>query len=150
MDSALEADDMTAWAEVDYNFHRLLVELCGNRHLSDVARNFLDKAHRFRLLTLTRREKPVYSNVNYAAVVDAIRRGDPQSALALMAKLKINRHRVSGAVNILNRDRASANHSAVHLQQLTIYKSASFRTKKPDQGGNVIRGSKTANGCLLE
>jgi DNA-binding GntR family transcriptional regulator len=45
--------------------------------------NFLDKAHRFRLLTLPYREKPVYSNVNHAAVVEAIRRGDPQSALEI-------------------------------------------------------------------
>lgn len=83
MDAALEADDMTAWAEADYSFHRLLLELCGNRHLAGVARNFLDKAHRFRLLTLPFREKPVYSNVNHAAVVEAIRRGDPQSALEI-------------------------------------------------------------------
>jgi DNA-binding GntR family transcriptional regulator len=81
MDKALEGDDMNAWAEADYNFHRLLVELCGNRHLIDVARIFLDQAHRFRLLTTPVREKPVYSNVNHAAVVEAIRRGDAQTAL---------------------------------------------------------------------
>jgi hypothetical protein len=53
-------------------------------------------------------------------------------------------------ISSLGRERASANSPAVHLQHLTIYKSASFRTKKSDQGGNVIRGSKTANGRLLE
>ena len=83
MDDALETEDMAAWAEADYRFHRSLVEMCGNRHLADVAGNFLDKAHRFRLLTLPHREKPVYSNVNHAAVVEAIRRGDPQSALEI-------------------------------------------------------------------
>lgn len=81
MDRALEEDDIAAWAEADYSFHRLLVEMCGNRHLAAVAQNFLDKAHRFRLLTLPYRAKPIYSNVNHAAVVEAIRRGDPQSAL---------------------------------------------------------------------
>ena len=83
MDSALESDDMAAWADADYRFHSLLVDMCGNRHLAEVARNFLDKAHRFRLLTLPYREKPVYSNVNHASVVEAIRRGDPQSALEI-------------------------------------------------------------------
>lgn len=80
MDAALEAEDPQAWAQADYEFHTLLIELCGNQQLAEVARNFLDKAHRFRLLTLPLRPKPVYSNVNHAAVVEAIRRNDPQTA----------------------------------------------------------------------
>jgi DNA-binding GntR family transcriptional regulator len=80
MDVALESEDAGEWAQADYSFHCLLIELCGNQHLSEVARNFLDKAHRFRLLTLPFRKKPVYSNVNHAAVVEAVRRNDPQTA----------------------------------------------------------------------
>jgi DNA-binding GntR family transcriptional regulator len=80
MDAALEQEDAQAWAKADYKFHCLLIELCGNRHLAEVARNFLDKAHRFRLLTLPLRTRPVYSNVNHAAVVEAVRRNDPQTA----------------------------------------------------------------------
>lgn len=80
MDKALETEDMQAWSEADYRFHKLILEMCGNQHLTDVAMNFLEKAHRFRTLTLPHRDKPVYSNVNHAAVVEAIRRGDPQSA----------------------------------------------------------------------
>ncbi len=80
MDEALESEDIRDWAQADYSFHCLLIELCGNQHLSEVARNFLDKAHRFRLLTLPFRQRPVYSNVNHAAVVEAVRRNDPQTA----------------------------------------------------------------------
>lgn len=80
MDTALEGEDAEAWAQADYEFHTALIELCGNAHLTEVARNFLDKAHRFRLLTLPLRAKPVYSNVNHAAVVEAVRRNDPQTA----------------------------------------------------------------------
>jgi DNA-binding GntR family transcriptional regulator len=80
MDAALATDDILAWAQADYEFHRLVIEMCGNAHLAEVAQNFLDKAHRFRLLTLSVRAKPVYSNVNHAAVVEAIRRNDPQTA----------------------------------------------------------------------
>jgi DNA-binding GntR family transcriptional regulator len=83
MDRALERDDMAAWAEADYRFHASLIELCGNRHLIDTARVFLEKAHRFRLMTTPLRSKPVYSNVNHAAVVEAIRRGDAQTALEI-------------------------------------------------------------------
>jgi DNA-binding GntR family transcriptional regulator len=81
MDAALERDDMAAWAAADYTFHRLLIELHHNRHLAEVALSYLEKAHRFRLLAVPHRARPVYSNVNHAAVVEAIRRGDPQSAV---------------------------------------------------------------------
>jgi DNA-binding GntR family transcriptional regulator len=83
MDAALERDDMTAWAQADYSFHRLLIELQHNRHLADVALAYLEKAHRFRLLAVPHRSRPVYSNVNHAAVVEAIRRGDPQTAVEI-------------------------------------------------------------------
>lgn len=83
MDAALESDDMNAWSEADYRFHRLLVEMAGNRQLADVALNFLEKAHRIRLMTTPLRSRPVYSNVNHAAVVEAIRRGDAQTAVEI-------------------------------------------------------------------
>lgn len=81
MDKALEDDDMGKWAQADFQFHRLLIELHTNRQLVAVALGYLDKAHRFRLLAAPFRAKPIYSNVNHAAVVEAIRRGDPQSAV---------------------------------------------------------------------
>ncbi len=80
MDRALEGEDIYEWANADYKFHSLLIELCGNQHLATTAKNYLDKAHRFRVLTLPLRPRPVYSNVNHAAVVEAIRRHDPQTA----------------------------------------------------------------------
>ncbi len=80
MDRALESEDIHEWASADYRFHSLLIELCGNQHLAATALNYLDKAHRFRVLTLPLRPRPVYSNVNHAAVVEAIRRNDPQTA----------------------------------------------------------------------
>jgi len=80
MDQALEREDIKDWARADYEFHSLLIDMCGNQHLAETARNYLDKAHRFRLLTLPLRPRPVYSNVNHAAVVEAIRRNDPQTA----------------------------------------------------------------------
>lgn len=80
MDAALEAEDMDAWAEADFQFHSLLFELCGNTHLMRTAKLFLDKAHRARLATLPFRRTPVYSNSNHAAVVEAIKRGDAETA----------------------------------------------------------------------
>lgn len=83
MDRALEKRDIDAWNAADYAFHLLLIESCGNRHLIETAKHFLEKAHRYRHLTSTHRKPPVYSNVNHAAVVEAIRRGDPQSAVEI-------------------------------------------------------------------
>ena len=80
MDRALETGDIDGWNRADYSFHLLLIESCGNRHLVDTTKRFLEKANRFRFLTSPHRKPPVYSNVNHAAVVEAIRRGDPQSA----------------------------------------------------------------------
>ncbi len=83
MDHALENDDMRAWSEADYRFHRLLVELCGNRTLIEIGIMLLEKAHRFRLISTPQRSRPVYSNVNHAAVVEAIRRSDAQTAVEI-------------------------------------------------------------------
>jgi DNA-binding GntR family transcriptional regulator len=81
MDRALETRDIAAWNDADYRFHLLLIESCGNRYLIDTAKRFLEQANRFRHLTSAHRKPPVYSNVNHAAVVEAIRRGDAQTAV---------------------------------------------------------------------
>lgn len=83
MDESLDREDIVAWAEADFRFHRLLVEMCGNRQLAAVAINFLEKAHRFRVMTTPLRSRPVYSNANHAAVVEAIRRGDSETAMEI-------------------------------------------------------------------
>lgn len=81
MDEALANDDVEAWARADYSFHRLLIELAGNRHLETVATTFLDKAHRFRVKTLEMRTRPLNSTASHAATVEAIRRMDVEMAL---------------------------------------------------------------------
>lgn len=81
MDEALARDDVHGWAAADYGFHRLVIELAGNRHLESVAMTFLDKAHRFRVKTLELRMKPRKSTSSHAATVEAIRRMDVEMAL---------------------------------------------------------------------
>lgn len=80
MDQALDAEDDAAWTAADFRFHRLLFDLSPNRHLRATACLYLDKAHRARLIAQPLRRRPVYSNANHAAVVEAIRRGDPEAA----------------------------------------------------------------------
>jgi len=80
MDAALQAQDPEGWNAADYRFHTMLIESCGNRHLIETAKQYLERAHRFRALTSVHRAPPVYSNANHAAVVEAIRCGDPRTA----------------------------------------------------------------------
>jgi len=83
MDSALEADDLSGWAAADERFHRLLVELSGNERLQVLVGTFMDQSHRLRMLTLRLRPKPTASNIDHRAVIDAIVKGDADSARRL-------------------------------------------------------------------
>ncbi|RPH46836.1 MAG: GntR family transcriptional regulator [Burkholderiales bacterium] len=83
MSAALRIDDLHAWAEADERFHRLLLELSGNRLLVSLVENVWDRAHRARMFTLKLRKKPVQSTREHAAVVQAIRKGDAAAAREL-------------------------------------------------------------------
>lgn len=89
MDAALASGAMDAWAAADFSFHKLLFDLCANRQLRGTALLYLDKAHRARLLTLPFRHEPRYSNANHAAVVEAIRRYDPETARDIHQRHKL-------------------------------------------------------------
>lgn len=76
MDDALQSDDLDRWAQADVRFHEQLLDLGGNQLLKSVVLNFIDRAHRVRILTLKIRPKPVNSTRDHAELVDAIRQGD--------------------------------------------------------------------------
>ncbi len=80
MQTALEADELPAWAAADEWFHRVLIERCGNRRLMRMVHTVMDQSHRARMLTLRLRPKPLASVGQHRAIVDAIRRGDATAA----------------------------------------------------------------------
>ncbi|MBB4402782.1 MULTISPECIES: GntR family transcriptional regulator [Rhizobium/Agrobacterium group] len=80
MDRALAEDDLESWAQADARFHEQLLELGGNQMLKSVVLNFIDRAHRVRMLTLKMRPKPVNSTREHADLVRAIREGDRDKA----------------------------------------------------------------------
>lgn len=86
MDTALADDDLDGWAEADDRFHNILVQSCGNRRLADVVDTYLGQTRRVRTLTLRLRPKPMDSNIAHAAVVDAIKRRDPEAAWEIHSK----------------------------------------------------------------
>lgn len=83
MKTALERDDLDAWARADDRFHRALVERCGNSRLARAVATVMDQSHRARMVTLRLRVKPTRSLKEHLAVTAAIRKGDAARAGAL-------------------------------------------------------------------
>jgi DNA-binding GntR family transcriptional regulator len=83
MERTAEAGDMRAWVVADTDFHRALAEASGNRRLADTAATYWNQVHRLRMITLRMREKPTASNRDHQAVVEAILKGDSDTAARL-------------------------------------------------------------------
>lgn len=83
MEVALAADDLDAWADADEQFHRSLVEVCGNGRLASAALTFRDQIRRTRHLTLRLRARPLRSNEAHRTLLRAIESGDAEAAFAV-------------------------------------------------------------------
>ena len=80
MDAALAADDLARWAAADEHFHSTLVDLSDNKRLRELVDTFVGQSHRVRMLTLRMRPRPEGSNRDHRVVLDAIARGDVDTA----------------------------------------------------------------------
>lgn len=80
MERSLEQGDLETWAQADEDFHRLLLELCGNRRLATMAMTVFDLVHRARMVTLRMRPLPTKSSRDHRALIDAILAGDSRRA----------------------------------------------------------------------
>jgi DNA-binding GntR family transcriptional regulator len=80
MATALERDDLDAWADADARFHLTLIGLCGNRRLATMVLNCWDQVHRARSMTLRLRPKPVDSTREHLAIAAAIKAGEAGEA----------------------------------------------------------------------
>lgn len=95
MNVAHEASDIKAWAQADEDFHYHLVELSGNRILTEVVDSFWSRAQRARLTLLSRRKSTAESTLEHAKLVDAIRQGDSR-----LARETLENHRRRGVQNL--------------------------------------------------
>lgn len=80
MEVALGHEDRIEWAAADARFHTHLVELANNRRLAAIVSTYSDQVHRARMMTLQMRPLPIRSNEDHRRLVDAILRGDGESA----------------------------------------------------------------------
>jgi DNA-binding GntR family transcriptional regulator len=83
MDAALARDDLLAWSHADERFHSLLVKAAGNARLAALVDQVSDLSHRARIMTLRLRPRPVDSNADHAALLEAIIARDPGKARAI-------------------------------------------------------------------
>ena len=86
MKSALQRNDLVAWARADDRFHRTLIDECGNRRVARLANTIMDQSHRARMMTLRLRPKPTRSMTEHQAITAAIRRGDAAEAASRTKK----------------------------------------------------------------
>ncbi len=91
MDDAHGRSDIKAWAQADELFHCMLVDLSGNRILTEVVDNFWGRAQRARLTMLSLRTSTEESTKEHAQLVEAIRNGD-----GVQARDILERHRKRG------------------------------------------------------
>lgn len=94
---ALAEDKLEEWARADEDFHRLLLEFCGNSRLKNTVLNFWDLSHRARYFTLHLREKPTNSTEDHQKVIEAIKAKNPEQAVKIH-----RRHRVNGGATLVN------------------------------------------------
>jgi DNA-binding GntR family transcriptional regulator len=90
MEQALRSNDLHAWAIADDQFHRLLVERCGNSRLCRIAQTITDQAHRARVLTLKLRSKPAGSSSAHRDIAEAVRKGRVADAHQRARQHRIN------------------------------------------------------------
>ena len=94
LNEALEKDDLDAWAVADEQFHRSLLELCGNQRLASMAATVYDQAYRARMISLRLRPKPWKSNEEHKALLEAIKKGDWQKARKIHGNHRRNASKV--------------------------------------------------------
>jgi DNA-binding GntR family transcriptional regulator len=91
MDRALAKDDLHAWAAADEAFHLHLLKLCGNARIEQIVRRYWDQIHRVRYITLKLGPKPQASAGEHREIVEALARGDADTAQRLFRQ-----HRARG------------------------------------------------------
>lgn len=86
MEAALKEKDLDRWAEADDRFHLGLLELHGNRRLTDFLGSLYDQAHRARMVTIRLRDLPVKSTKEHREVLEQLRKGDSAGARRVFRK----------------------------------------------------------------
>ncbi|HET9024312.1 MAG TPA: FadR/GntR family transcriptional regulator [Burkholderiaceae bacterium] len=91
-------DDPVRFQISDQEFHQALYRACGNDLLAGVVFDFYGYALEYRRLALKRRNAIARSVAQHQGIIDALRRRDPQAAVAAMRQHLEQVHRTTRAV----------------------------------------------------
>lgn len=80
----LDWSTMRAYYAADWEFHRILLQNCGNRYLLEMAESLAPHIHRLRQLLNRRTIDVDLAHAEHTAILDAVRSGDPHIAAAAM------------------------------------------------------------------
>jgi DNA-binding GntR family transcriptional regulator len=80
METALDKDDLAGWTSADERFHRILLELSGNRRLAQLGLSYRDQMHRAQVVVMRLRPRPTRSARAHRGLIELIRRGDVEGA----------------------------------------------------------------------
>jgi len=94
MERTLAQDDLVAWARADERFHDILLKASRNRRLRELVSQFWDQTYRVRMQTLHLRPKPIESNRDHLALVDAIAKGLPDEAARIHTEHRVRAGRM--------------------------------------------------------
>jgi DNA-binding GntR family transcriptional regulator len=84
MDEAAAHGDLETYYPLNLQFHRAILELCGNLRLLTAYQNCVRELHLFRRHALVTRERMSHSNAEHKAIVEALRSRNARKASRLM------------------------------------------------------------------
>ncbi len=96
MEAAIDAGELTQWAEADDQFHDAFLKLQGNGRIVEMVSTLNDQAHRARMMTLNARPIPVQSTKEHREILDNLSSGNAQGA-----RDAFERHRRRAAQELL-------------------------------------------------
>ncbi|OXS80635.1 GntR family transcriptional regulator [Domibacillus enclensis] len=95
-EQALETHDLKKWAQLDDQFHHLIISFAQNKRLNTVIDVYSDQLYRARLFTVNERPLPFQSITEHKAIVACMKARDGEAA-----RLVMNSHRKRAKAEIL-------------------------------------------------
>jgi len=86
MNICIVKDDTLAFSDLNADFHDLILKICGNKRLIRICSNLSDRAHRFRIRSLSIPGRLKYALKEHQEILEALKKKDSEQADKLSRK----------------------------------------------------------------
>lgn len=86
MNICIIKDDTLAFSDLNADFHDLILKICGNKRLIRICSNLSDRAHRFRIRSLSIPGRLKYALKEHREILEALKKKDSEQADKLSQK----------------------------------------------------------------